>query len=96
MSNDKQQNEGANGDIKLFGYFSDTDSKPTYDPGPDAICIYCRDKLKAPVRTISFIIPGDSKSYFYRVHRECSDKMDVAGESTHYEGLIIDSIAIKK
>ena len=79
-------------DIKLFGYYNDTGNIPAYDPGLDCICIYCRKKLELPVRTTSMIVPGDNKSYFYRVHRGCSDKMQTEGSESHYEGLIIDAI----
>lgn len=79
-------------DMKLFGYFTQPSGKPAYDPGLGCACIYCRQKLEFPVCTTSFWVPGDDKSYFYRVHRGCSDKMQSEGSESHYEGLIIDSI----
>lgn len=80
-------------DISLFGYFDDKSDTPAYDPGLDAICIYCREKLESPVVTPSLMIPGDNRSYFYRLHKECSQKMQDEGSEGHYDSLIIDSIA---
>jgi len=84
-----------NQDVNLFGYFDDTSQTPAYDPGLDVICIYCRKKLELPVRSYSLMVPGNNRSYFYRVHRHCSDTMQAEGSESHYDGIIIDTIQQK-
>ena len=83
-------------DIRLFGYFNDTSDTPAYDPGLDAICIYCREKLELPVRSYSLLVPGHDKCFFYRVHRHCGEAMKAEGSCGHYDGLIIDTIPVSE
>lgn len=90
-----KENKNILVDLNLFGYYDGSNPKPTYDPGLKCPCIYCRRKLELPVRTISLFLPGDIRSYFYRVHKACAVQMEVNGETSHYEGLLIDYIAAK-
>lgn len=54
----------------IYGYFSDpTQVAPEYDPGLDVLCPYSHKPLTDPV-TISFMVPGDSRSFFYRANRD--------------------------
>lgn len=76
--------------IRLFGYYDGLGNTPAYDPGIDVPCIYCRRPLDFPLRTISFMVPGQDRSYFYRLHTACEEEMKVKGEAGHYEGLIVD------
>lgn len=79
-------------DLNLFGFFNDTSDTPAYDPGLNVPCLYCRATLSRPLKTISLLIPGDSKSYFYRMHKNCFEQMELNNETEHYEGLLIDNI----
>jgi len=73
---------------KMFGYFDDDSNTPAYDPGFDMECPFCHKKLSEPMRSPSLMVPGDSRSYFYRVHRECDDR------ATEEEKQAIDSIIV--
>lgn len=63
----------------IFGYFDQPNqSIPAYDPGPSAICPGCQLALDYPfkkVNTFSLMVPGDNRSYFYRVHKDCLESM---------------------
>ena len=75
---------------KIFGYFSnDNQTTPEFDPGLDVLCPVCMLKLKKPIVTYSLLKPGDLRSYFYRVHKQCSGKCD---EINRIESSLIDSI----
>lgn len=82
----------AKNDLNLFGFFNDASDTPAYDPGLSVVCLYCRITLSRPLKTISLAVPGDSKSYFYRVHKNCYEQMELNGETEHYEGILIDNI----
>lgn len=60
-------------DRQLYGYFDASDqSAPAHDPGRGAVCPGCLKTLvDKPVRTHSLMVPGDGRSYFWRVHVEC-------------------------
>jgi len=61
----------------IFGYYeSADDEKPTHDPGIETICLICAKKLYLPVKTISLMRDGDSRSYFYRTHKSCYESSD--------------------
>jgi hypothetical protein len=69
------------GEHPLLGYYDRADQKePTFNPGPDVPCVICYKPLCAPMKTISLLKPGASRSYFYRAHKAC------------YEGLGEDEI----
>ena len=62
---------------KLIGYFitAHTD-KPEYDPGLDVPCVFCYKHLIEPIRTVSFMMPGSFRSFFYRCHKSCYENMN--------------------
>jgi hypothetical protein len=73
----------------MFGYFSTPDLQvPDYDPGLSVSCPACNHMLHRPVLAISLMVPGDGRSYFYRVHKECYDSL------SHEKEIDIDSILI--
>lgn len=73
----------------MFGYFSSPSLEvPDHDPGLSATCPACNQRLYRPVLTISLMVPYDERSYFYRVHKECYEKL------THEQEIDIDSILI--
>jgi len=77
----------------IYGYFSSADQVvPDYDPGLGAACPVCGKTLSpTDVRTISLMVPQDSRSYFYRVHRSCHEPLSES-EQTKVDGLLIDAI----
>jgi len=79
--------------MSIYGYFTDAAQiVPAHDPGLDVLCPICGKPLNADdVRTISLMVPGDNRSYFYRVHRSCHEPMS-EGERCKVDGLLIDSI----
>ncbi len=78
---------------RVYGYYSQAGQiEPDYDPGLDAPCLICSGALTpTDVRTISLMVPGDSRSYFYRVHRSCHEPLSEA-ERIKVDGLLIDAI----
>lgn len=79
--------------LRTYGYFTDASQTiPVFDPGLDAPCVICANKLNAvDVRTISLMIPGDSRSYFYRVHRSCHEPL-TEEERIRVDGVLIGAI----
>lgn len=77
----------------IYGYFTDaTQTSPVFDPGVSVPCPICTKELDAiDVRTISLMVPGDSRSYFYRVHRSCHEPL-TEQERIRVDGLLIDAI----
>jgi hypothetical protein len=58
----------------IFGWFDDwKQTIPAHDPGLNGNCLICGKKLSRPLKTISLLKDGDSKSYFYRCHEACYD-----------------------
>jgi hypothetical protein len=82
---------------RIYGYFTDASQvTPVYDPGLHVSCPICFAKLgAADVRTISLMVPGDSRSYFYRVHRSCHEPLSEV-ERIRIDGLLIDAIYSSK
>lgn len=77
----------------IFGYFDQPEqTAPTFDPGLDALCPHCLQKLERPVRTISLLVPSDSRSFFYRVHRACAERA-TEQQVTEIESSLVDSRA---
>lgn len=77
---------------KLFGYFdSAVSDKATYDPGLGVDCLFCSKPLSKPMKTTSIMKDGDSKSYFYRTHKDCYDSASEE-DITLYESSLIDSL----
>lgn len=77
----------------IFGYFDHAEqTAPTFDPGLDALCPHCIQKLERPVRTISLLVPGDTRSFFYRVHRDCAQRA-TEQQVMEIESSLVDSRA---
>jgi len=78
---------------RTYGYFSDSAQlTPAYDPGLTAPCLICGLVLDAiDVRTVSLMIPEDSRSYFYRVHRSCHEPLSEA-ERIKIDGLLVEAV----
>lgn len=75
----------------IFGFFeSSKQVVPAFDPGLEVLCPLCERKLERPVVTISFMRPGIGHSYFYRLHKQCSDAADPA-KITAIESAVIDA-----
>ena len=65
----------------IFGFFDKSDQvKPAFDPGLDVPCPFCLGTLERPLKTISLMLPGDARSFFYRAHKACYD--DATPEAT--------------
>lgn len=76
----------------IFGYFENSsDQSPTHDPGLETICIFCTIQLEPPMKTISLMKDGDNKSYFYRCHKECYEKLS-QNEIIEIESSLIDNL----
>ncbi len=59
-----------------FGYFTDErQTEPEYDPGLGVDCPVCQKVLERPVVTVSLMLPGDVRSYFYRMHADCAETL---------------------
>lgn len=81
---------------KPFGYFDDpAQTEPTYDPGLEIDCPVCHKPLATPYKTISLMVPGDDRSYFYRTHRACYANLTLEQE-TELDSLIIDAVVRAK
>ena len=81
----------------IYGYFDDPlQRKPKFDPGLGVPCPVCTQDLELPVKTISITVPRvnrdwSDRSYFYRTHKQCYDKLD-AGGRTRLDGFLVDVI----
>lgn len=80
-------------DISLFGFYDKAGTMIAYEPGHYCPCLYCRKPLCAPVKTISLMVPGNNRSYFYRLHLNCFAEMEDAGETECYEAILINSLS---
>jgi hypothetical protein len=77
---------------EIMGYFAnEADTVPTFDPGLSAPCPFCTLPVRSkPVKTISLMHVGGTRSYFYRAHRDCYEGADEE-EIGHFESSFIDS-----
>jgi hypothetical protein len=76
----------------MFGYFDEAyQETPAHDPGLSVDCPVCNRTLSRPVVTISLMVPGDSRSYFYRLHKACRDALTPEQE-TNIDSVLIDAI----
>lgn len=79
--------------MSIFGYFdSPLQSEPFFDPGLGVNCPHCRQPLDAGPEdrlAICFMLPGDARSYFYRVHKVCHDTASPEAEM-RIESWIVD------
>ena len=57
----------------MYGWFDSPEQEvPAYDPGPNIDCPFCKESLTCrAVTTISLCAQESSRSYFYRVHKDC-------------------------
>lgn len=78
--------------MNIYGYFDQPNQEePAFDPGLDVACPFCQSRLLQPVVTISLMVPGDSRSYFYRADRACY--YNAADEIvTEVESVLVDAI----
>lgn len=84
--------------FRLWGWFDDADQTDgSYEPPHDAPCPYCLAPITAAdVRTTNLMWASDAyaqRSYFYRMHRTCSDKARADGKPDEMDGRILDAIA---
>jgi hypothetical protein len=79
----------------IFGYFDEINQNiPAHDPGINTICPICAKKLENPLSTISFFVPNDKKSYFYRIHKQCG--IEYPDAESDIESSIVDSVCFNK
>ncbi|MGB8644019.1 MAG: hypothetical protein WCF84_02190 [Anaerolineae bacterium] len=79
----------------VYGYFDDPfASAPAYDPGLAVDCPVCDRRLTRPLKTISLLAEGDTRSYFYRVHAPCYDALSSA-QRVELDSVIIDFVALR-
>jgi hypothetical protein len=81
-----------------FGYFDDPDQTvPAFDPGLDAPCPACLNVHLGnwPVVTISLMVPGDNRSYFYRMHKRCYEQLN-DDQRNIFDSDIIDAIMLAR
>ena len=76
----------------IFGWFDNTSDTPAHDPGMNGLCPVCSKTLERPVKTISLMLDGDDKSYFFRVHKQCWEGLS-EHEKWLIESSLIDAIA---
>jgi hypothetical protein len=80
----------------VFGYFDSSSDTPAFDPGIVGVhCPHCDGELSRPMTTISFMRDGDSKSYFYRCHKECAILADPE-EVQAIESCVVDAREMMK
>lgn len=79
--------------MSIYGYFDQADQlTPAHDPGLAVDCPVCHMPLARPVATTSLMVPGDVRSYFYRMHKACRDGLTEQQE-TNIDSILIDAIA---
>jgi hypothetical protein len=79
-------------DASIFGYFSNPSGPADYDPPLTVRCPGCGQPVGSEgIRTVSFMLPGSGRSWFYRGHKPClTDEM-----MSRVEATIIDAMALK-
>ncbi len=82
--------------LKIYGYFTSPDqSEPAYEPGLEVDCPICHERLSHPMKTVSLMLEGDNRSYFYRVHKSCFENLSDV-EVGNLDGLILDAVIASK
>jgi hypothetical protein len=83
--------------MSIFGYFDDpTSDTPTFDPGLEVDCCFCKQKLNHPefeIKTISLYRPGDNMSYFYRSHKNCYENA-LPIDIQKIESFVVDAVEV--
>ena len=86
---DRHDNINGGKNMNIFGFFDDKNqTTPALDPGLNVLCPVCMSKLEKPIRTFSVMKLGSNKSYFYRVHKECSNNINAIED---IESSLVDS-----
>jgi hypothetical protein len=76
----------------MFGYFDAPYQEiPAYDPGLGVDCPVCNRPLSRPVVTTSLMVPGDGRSYFYRMHKACRAGLTPEAE-TNIDSVLVDAV----
>ena len=81
----------------IYGYFSAFEqTTPDRDPGLNVPCPICQKVIgshtpDSPIKTISIFVEGDSRSYFYRVHKPCYDDLNPE-QQNQLDWPIVDAI----
>lgn len=79
----------------IYGYFTQANQDvPEYDPGLNVNCPICNQLLSAPMKTISVMLEGDSRSFFYRTHKPCYENLSEE-EVTKLDSLVVDVRAMQ-
>ena len=79
-----------------YGYFTDAaQTQPAFDPGLEVPCPVCGEHLSPPLKTISLMLEGDARSYFYRTHKSCYESLGMERRGA-LDGLLVDAIAAAK
>lgn len=72
--------------MNYVGWFDDPrQTVPAHDPGAAAGCPICGGfgLTNDNCRTVSLLAEGDSRSYFFRMHRACSEDRKAVEEVEH-------------
>lgn len=73
-----------------YGYFLNASQEvPEYDPGLNVNCPICEALLSSPMKTISVLLVGDDRSFFYRTHKACYENL-TEDEQTKLDSLVVD------
>lgn len=77
-----------------FGYYTDPEqTEPVHDPGIAINCLGCHKTLtEGPLVTISLLVVGDTRSYFYRLHKACEESM-TDEQKQSIDSIIVDAVA---
>lgn len=77
---------------EIYGYFTEVGDTPAHDPGVEVPCPGCGLPVGLDgISSISFMLPGSGRSWFYRGHKACLTDAVQA----HVEGVIIDAMAAR-
>jgi hypothetical protein len=78
-----------------YGYYDKPGDEPAYDPGLEVECPICWKKLSRPIKSISLMLMDDDRSYFYRVHKLCYERLSEE-EVTKLDSVLVDAVANKR
>ena len=76
----------------LVGYFDQpAQERPALDPGLEVECPICEFPLEiAPRTTISVLVPGDNRCFFFRAHKTCYTMLSDDDQSVLDGTLVVD------
>ncbi len=78
--------------VNIYGYFeAPGQTEPAFDPGLDIECPVCEKPVGKNCRAVCFMVPGDKRSYFYRMHKNCLETCSPELE-TNITSVIVDAI----